>query len=118
MCFPFTSPFLSSFIPYNFYHAVLRPSNFKSRLATYIRKLKCIILQLDFEAMRVSKIHSPGTGVCLYGYAYSAWLWFELVCINYVKISSLCAKNTVVLTVISLLRKDIGEIVNMWKTVV
>jgi hypothetical protein len=38
------------------------------------------------------------------------------VCINYGNISSLCTENTIVLTVTSLLRKDIGEIVKMLKT--
>jgi hypothetical protein len=55
---------------------------------------------------------------CVYGCAYTARLWFEYVRKNYGNIPSLCIGNTVVLPETSLLRKDIGKIVNMLKTVV
>jgi len=56
--------------------------------------------------------------VCVYGCVYTVRLWFEFVCINYGKISSLCTENTIVLTVTSLLRKDFGKMVNMLRTVI
>jgi len=64
MYFTFTSPFLSSFIPEYFHRVILQSSNFKSQLATYMKKLKCILLQSDFEVLLVSKIHSQDMGMC------------------------------------------------------
>lgn len=113
----FISPFLSPFIPENFHHVILQSCNFKSELATYIKKLKCIFLQVDFEPLHVSKNHSQYTGVCVcvYGCAYTVRLCFEFVCINYGMISSLCTENTFVLTVTSLLRKTSGNSWICWR---
>jgi hypothetical protein len=38
---------------------------FKSQLATYIKKLKCIPLQLAFEVLLVCINHAKDIGVCV-----------------------------------------------------
>jgi len=91
-------------------------SNFKSQLATYIKKLKCILLQFDFGALCASKNHSPRyRSVCMCIYSKV----MVLLCVYKLrKDSNLCTENSVVLTVTSLLHKGMGKIVNTLKTVV
>jgi len=66
MYFPYTSPFLSPFIPEKLHRVILQSSNFKSQLATYMKKLECIRLQSDFEVLLVSKKNSQHVCVRIY----------------------------------------------------